>query len=122
MNCLRMYGTPAFHIGTLNRYRPAESKRRKASIAAAHARALSPVGAAPAQTLLLAAGAAGPNSGRVPSHRSQVSISISGCASAKVSRNVVAMSSDSDATPRGEAAICKSLRSGGALMVADIGL
>ncbi len=40
ISCSRMYGIPAFHIGTLKRYASAAANRSKASLAARHAVAL----------------------------------------------------------------------------------
>ena len=67
---------PAFHIGTLNRYSSAAANLLEGVAAARHAAASSPIGSAPAKTAILACAAAGPNAGRVPSHRSQVWISV----------------------------------------------
>ncbi len=78
MNCLRMYGTLAFHIGTLNSSRSAAAKRTKVSCASFHAAAWSPSGLDPPKTVIFAPAAAGPNSGSEPSHRSQVSTWSSG--------------------------------------------
>jgi hypothetical protein len=78
MNCLRMYGMPAFHIGTVNRYRSAASNLSKAARAACQAAASGPAGSVPAKTAILAAAAAGPKAGRLPSHRFQVSTMASG--------------------------------------------
>jgi hypothetical protein len=52
MNCLRMYGTPAFHIGTLNSSRSAASNRAKAAFA-------------PARRLLRALGRSAPEDGHL---------------------------------------------------------
>src|SRR5664279_1247838 len=93
---------PAFHIGTLNRYRSAAAKRSKAVRAARQAAASSPSGSAPANTAILACAAAGPNSGSEPSQRFQVSTVVPGWVSAYTSRNVWAIASDSDRSPRGE--------------------
>ena len=106
MSCLRMYGTPAFHIGTLNSSRSAASTRSKLSCAARQAAACSPSGVLPPKTVILAAAAAGPKAGSEPSQRSQASIRSSGCVSRYASRNVPAICRDSEAAPRGDEEMC----------------
>src|SRR6266536_3760405 len=108
MNCLSTYGTDAFHIGTLNSSRSAESNRSKVRRAAAHASPSAPCGCPPPNTVILAF-APTAKSGTEPSHRSQCSTSSSGWDSRYASVNTCAIRSDSDASPRGEAEMCSSL-------------